>query len=159
MVDCLISQESLTENTKTNTHSYMITILRMSSRSSKWLPKEEFTMTELEKKIFLVAFFSCDNMFTLDLLSLFPFKLLHSQLVSFWKTSHCGYKKLYFHFYACQTKPIKVTSGFNLRVMKKIRQVALSYRKIKNKYEKADISTIDADPGVPRVSKDAPGST
>ena len=56
-------------------------------------------------------------------------------------------------------KPIKVTSGFNLRVMKKIHQVALSYRKIKNKYEKADISTIDTDPGVPRVSKDAPGST
>ena len=42
-------------------------------------------------------------LYTLDLLSLFPFKLLHSQLVSFWKTSHCGYKKLYFHFYACQT--------------------------------------------------------
>ena len=62
-------------------------------------------------------------------------------------------------FIFMHVKPIKVTSGFNLRVMKKIRQVALSYRKIKNKYEKADISTIDADPGVPRVSKDAPGST
>ena len=59
-------------------------------------------------------------------------------------------------FIFMHVKPIKVTSGFNLRVMKKIRQVALSYRKIKNKYEKADISTIDADP---RVSKDAPGST
>ena len=31
-------------------------------------------------------------------------------------------------------KSIKVTSGFNLRIMKKIRQVALSYRNIKNKY-------------------------
>ena len=48
MVDCLVSQESLTENIKTNTHSYMITILRMSSRISKWLPKEEFTITELK---------------------------------------------------------------------------------------------------------------
>ena len=62
-------------------------------------------------------------------------------------------------FIFMHVKPIKVTSGFNLRVMKKIRQVALSYRKIKNKYLKADISTIDADPGVPGVSKDAPGST
>jgi hypothetical protein len=31
-------------------------------------------------------------------------------------------------------KSIKVTSGFNFRIMKKIRQLALSYRKIKNKY-------------------------
>ena len=56
-------------------------------------------------------------------------------------------------------KSIKVTSGFNLRIMKKIRQVALPYRKIKNKYQKADISTIDTSPGIPGVSKDAPGST
>ena len=52
-----------------------------------------------------------------------------------------------------------MTSAFNLRVMKKIRQVALSYRKINNKYQNADISTIDAAPGVPGVSKDGPGST
>ena len=51
MVDYLVYQESLTENIKTNTHSYMITILRMSSRRSKWLPKEEFIMKELEKNI------------------------------------------------------------------------------------------------------------
>ena len=57
MVDGLVSQESLTENIKTNTHSYMITILRMSSRSSKWLPKEEFAMTELEKKYNLFGCF------------------------------------------------------------------------------------------------------
>jgi hypothetical protein len=56
-------------------------------------------------------------------------------------------------------KTIKVTSGFSLRIMKKIRQVALSYRKIKNKYQKAYNSTIDAPPGVPGVSKDTPGST
>jgi hypothetical protein len=56
-------------------------------------------------------------------------------------------------------KSIKVTPGFTLRMMKKIHQVALSYRKIKNKYQKADISTIDVPPGVPGVSKDAPGST
>ena len=41
----------------------MITILRMSSKSSKWLTKEEFIMKELEKTpIFLVGFFSCDNL-------------------------------------------------------------------------------------------------
>jgi hypothetical protein len=40
----------------------------------------------------------------------------------------------------------------------KIHQVALSYRKTKNKYYKADISTIDAAPGVHGVSKDAPES-
>ena len=56
-------------------------------------------------------------------------------------------------------KSIKMTSAFNLRVMKKIRQVALSYRKINNKYQNADIFTIDAAPGVPGVSKDGPGST
>ena len=39
--------------------------------------------------------------------------------------------------------------------MKKIRQVALSYRKIKNKYWKADMYLQ----GVPGVSKDVPGST
>ena len=44
-------------------------------------------------------------------------------------------------------KSIKVTSGFNLRIMKKIRQVALSYRKLKIKYQKADISTIDVPKG------------
>jgi hypothetical protein len=56
-------------------------------------------------------------------------------------------------------KSINATSGFNLRIMKKIRQVALSYRKIKNKYKKADISTIDTPPETPGVSKDVPGST
>jgi len=39
---------------------------------------------------------------TLDLLALIPFKLQHSQLVSLWKFSHCGYKKWYCHFYSCQ---------------------------------------------------------
>ena len=69
-------------------------------------------------------------------------------------------KVIFYHiFIFMHVKSIKVTSGFNLRVLKKIRQVALSYRKIKNKYLNADISTIDADPGVPGVSKDAPGST
>jgi hypothetical protein len=53
-------------------------------------------------------------------------------------------------------KSIKVTSGFNLRKMKKICQVALSYKKSKNKYQKADISSIDTPPGVPGVSKDVP---
>ena len=62
-------------------------------------------------------------------------------------------------FIFMHVKPIKVTSGFNLRVLKKIRQVALSYRKINNKYQNADISTIEAAPGVPGVSKDGPGST
>ena len=39
---------------------------------------------------------------TLDLFALNPFKLQHSQLVSLWKPSHCGYKKWYCHFYSCQ---------------------------------------------------------
>ena len=39
---------------------------------------------------------------TLDLLALFSFKLQHSQLVSLWKFSHCGYKKWCCHFYSCQ---------------------------------------------------------
>ena len=36
--------------------------------------------------------------FTLDLLALISFKLQHSQLVSLWKTSHCGFEKWYCHF-------------------------------------------------------------
>ena len=39
---------------------------------------------------------------TLYLLDLIPFKLQHSQLVSLWKFSHCGYKRWYFTFYTCQ---------------------------------------------------------
>jgi hypothetical protein len=54
-------------------------------------------------------------------------------------------------------KSIKVTSGFNLLRMKKIRQMALTCRKIKNKSYNSCISTIVATPGIPGVSKDAPG--
>ena len=39
---------------------------------------------------------------SLDLLALIPFKLQHSQLISLWKPSHCGYEKWYCHFYTCQ---------------------------------------------------------
>ena len=53
-------------------------------------------------------------------------------------------------------KSIKVTSGLNLRRMKKIQQMALTCRKIKNK---SCIFTIDMPLGVSGVSKDAPAST
>ena len=56
-------------------------------------------------KIIFCAFFGWKTSLTgntLDLFALNPFKLQHSQLVSLWKPSHCGYKKWYCHFYSCQ---------------------------------------------------------
>ena len=68
---------------------------------------------------------------TLDLLALIPFKLQHSQLVSLWKFSHCGYKKWYCHFYSCQINKSDIWLQFEKN--EKTRQMALSCRKIKNK--------------------------
>ena len=54
-------------------------------------------------------------------------------------------------------KSIKVASDFNLRRMKKICQMVLTCKK--NQKQILKLSTIDEPPGVPGVSKDAPGST
>ena len=131
----------------------------MSGKFDKWL--EKWVATEDLKEKTGTAIQDRRKVWksgsTLYLLVLTPFKLQHSQLVSLWKSSHSGYKKWYCHFYTCQINKGDIY-GFNLRIMK-IRQVALSYWKIKNKYWNADFSTIDASLGVPGVSKDAPVST
>ena len=77
------------------------------------------------------------NSLTLDLLALISFKLQHSQLVSLWKFSHCRYKKWYSHFYICQIKISEIWHQFEKN--EKICQIALTYRKIKNKYQKASL--------------------
>ena len=49
------------------------------------------------------------------LISSDSFQITTSQLVSLWKFSHLGYKKLYCHFYSCQIS--KSDIGFNLIIM------------------------------------------
>ena len=57
-------------------------------------------------------------------------------------------------FYTCEINTGDIWLQFEK--LKKLRQMALSLRNIKNKYQNENISTIDAPPGTPGVSNEAP---
>jgi hypothetical protein len=82
--------------------------------------------------------------------------------------SNCNIKSLYhiensviealksdiFTFYAYEINKGDIWLQFEK--LKKLRQMALSFKNNKNKYQKEDISTIDAPPGTPGVAKEVP---
>ena len=59
-----------------------------------------------------------------------------------------------FHSYTCEINVGDIWLQFEK--LKKLRQMALSYRNIKNKCQNEDISTIDPPPGTPGIAKEAP---
>ena len=109
-----------------------IAIVERSCRVNKW--QFHMFLFQVRKLSFNVLWYLGRHT---GLISSDSFQITTLTDVSLWKFSHCGYKKWYSHFYICQIKISEIWHQFEKN--EKICQIALTYRKIKNKYQKAPL--------------------